>query len=116
MDEITIQKATSADFETIKRLMLIALKLDPFAFNATFEEYSANSDDWWRNYIWAYLSYYKDAMFLAKIGDEVVGMIGSLYEYRVRRMHNVSIVWFYVTKDYRGKGIGKKLLAEVLKD
>jgi len=115
-NNISYSNAKYFDFAQIKSLMLRALKEDPFAFSVDFEEYQYNSDEWWNNYIAPYTSGFKDKMFLAKDKEQIVGMIGTLYEYKSRRKHAVSIVWFYVDESHRNKGIGKMLMDMTLDD
>ncbi len=116
MQELNIEKAKSTDFESIKNLMLNALKDDPFGFSVAYEEYLFNGKEWWEKYISPYYLGFGDVMFVAKVNNTAVGIIGVIYERRERKKHTASIVWLYVNKDNRGKGTGKLLLESALED
>jgi len=115
-DNITIQRSTHQDFHNIKQLMLIGLKNDPKAFSVNYEDYINNSDEWWNSYITPYIFSIKDKMFIAFDNNKPVGMIGVLYDYKSRRKHIATIVWFYTTEEYRGNGIGRMLLDKAIED
>jgi RimJ/RimL family protein N-acetyltransferase len=108
-----IRKANSNDFELIKRLMLIGLKEDPFAFSVSFSDYEINPDYWWHNYIDPFTHGYSQAMFVAIEDNQIVGMIGIIFDTKERKKHIGSIVWFYVENKYRGRGLGSKLLKQI---
>ena len=114
--ETEIVRAEPSDFSVIRNLMLKALKEDPTAFSVTFEEYNFNSDEWWQRYIMPFLNLFDQLMFLAKEGNDTVGMIGALFENKSRKRHISTIVWFYVAKEHRKKGIGKKLIDSIINE
>ncbi len=111
-----IFKASRANFEDIKGLMLTALKEDPKGFSVSFEEYNTNSDFWWFTYIDPYLSGEKDVMYLISTDDQVVGMAGIIFEFRERKRHVATLVWVYIKKEFRGKGLGKELINFIVND
>lgn len=115
-NQIIIKRASPIDFENIRNLMLTGLKDDPKAFSVDFEEYSQNSKEWWNSYISPYIFSLKDKMFLAFDNAKPVGMIGVLYDYKNRRSHIATIVWFYILKEYRGYGTGIALLKTAIED
>lgn len=114
MNNIKIQTATFKDIKNIKELMIEALKLDPLAFSVNVEEYEDNSEDWWNSYITPYMFSAKDRMFLAYKEDKLTGMIGIVYDYKKRRKHSATIVWFYVLPEFRNQGIGRELLTKAI--
>lgn len=110
----TIRKAGLKDYTDVKSMMLTALKEDPHAFSVSFEEYQPNTEFWWMGYINPFLYNNSQEMFLAYEDKKFAGMIGITYDNKERKKHIGSFVWFYVKKEFRGKGIGKKLLEEAL--
>jgi len=111
-----IHKATYKDIKTIKSLMLIALKNDPFAFSIDFEELEDKNFCWFRNYLNPFLDK-KDSvssLFLYRKNSITLGMIGCLRNNSLRRIHSVSIVWFYVLREFRDLGVGKLLIQFIL--
>lgn len=112
---MNIRKATFNDFLALKSLMLQGLKEDPFAFSVAFDEYCQNSETWWHSYIDGYLVGLRDAMFVAREEEKIIGMVGVLFDSKARKRHIASVVWLYVASSSRGKGIGRALMEEVLK-
>lgn len=52
----------------------------------------------------------KDRMFLATVNDQIVGSVAILGSSR----HLAQLRWFLIHPDYRGKGLGKKMLEEAI--
>lgn len=115
MEKMEILTADPSDFEAIKALMLEALQNDPTAFSVDFDNYSRNSNEWWKNYLFGYIHNYNATMLLSRSENEVNGMIGILFDANRRRSHVASIVWFYVKSGYRHNGIGKKIFEEAMR-
>jgi ribosomal protein S18 acetylase RimI-like enzyme len=113
--EIQIRKADFKDFKTVKQLMLLALNTDPKAFSVESHEYESNSESWWHSYIDSYL-YMDDSIHLAYKGEDLVGMIGIIYDKKIRKKHIATIVWLYVKPEFRGIGVSKNLLSSALKE
>ena len=53
-------------------------------------------------------------MYFAEVDDKWVGMIGAYQDERSKLSHIVKVVSFYVSPQYRGRGIGRALLSEVI--
>lgn len=113
---ITIKKAGFEDYESIKTLMVKALKEDNDAFSVTFEEYANNSEFWWSNYISPFTMLSSSEMLIAFEDDKPIGMVGLIFDTKIKKKHVASIVWFYVIKEQRGQKIGKKLMDRLLED
>ena len=111
-----ITRAEQADLHGIKNLMLKALKEDPLAFSVTFEEYKDNSDSWWNSYLSPFFSNFYQTMILAKDENKISGMVGVIYDHKIRKKHIAAIVWFYVDPEYRKLGLGKKLMVTLTND
>ncbi len=111
-----ITQAGPDDLHAIKELMLKALAEDPYAFSATYNEYNTNSDSWWNSYLNPFLTNFFQSMTIAKEDDKVVGMVGVMYDHKIRKKHIAAIVWFYIDKKARGLGLGKKLINTLLEE
>ena len=109
MDKFQISEATPQDFKSIQMLMLNALQSDPTAFSSDYADYAQNSENWWQNYLYGYLTQTNAKLILAKQDGQLRGMIGLLFETKARRKHVASIVWFYVEPNSRKFGTGKEL-------
>lgn len=114
--DVKIKKATNEDFHALKNLMLSALKTDPTAFSVDYYDYAQNPDSWWSNYLWGFLNQFSSVMLLGMESEIPAGMVGVIYDNKSRRKHIASIVWFYVKPEYRGKGLGSKLMDQILSE
>jgi GNAT superfamily N-acetyltransferase len=102
-----IRALAVSDSARFKALRLDALKSDPDAFGETFEEASRLTDDEWADKLSRTLSS-GDAIFVAEVGEEFVGMCG-VGEDRTRRGH--GFVWgVFVKKSERKSGAGSRLM------
>ncbi len=113
---IEIKTANSEDFLTVQELILTALREDTQAFTVYFTEYAFASNDWWTEYLKNYLSQNSSKLFIAFEDNRAVGMVGTIYTNKRKMSHVAYIVWFFVAKQHRGKGMGKKLMQEVMND
>lgn len=111
---IEIIQAKNQDIATIKQLMLFALQTDPTAFTVSFDEYNSESDFWWNNYLSMYVGSKYGAMYLAKIDSTPAGMVGVLYNKRLRQSHASTIVWLYVKPEFRKMKLATKLMEYVI--
>lgn len=102
-----IRALVQSDLARFKALRLDALKSDPDAFGETFEEAARLTDSEWSDKLSRTFSS-GDAIFVAEVGDEFVGMCG-VGEDRTRRGH--GFVWgVFVKKPYRKSGAGSRLM------
>ncbi len=90
-----------------KKLRLEAVQDSPQSFLATVEETEAETDAEWQDKI-------KNMLFAVNEAGELVGMVGVYSDRKVKLKHIANIVSVYVKPDYRGQGIGKKLLEAAL--
>lgn len=115
MRKVDFQLAQSTDSSQIKDLMLLALESDPTAFSVSASEYSTKSKGWWSDYLGPFVYQNNQKMLLAYVDEELVGFVGIVFDTRERKKHVATIVWFYVKEDYRGFGIGKRLMEEIFR-
>jgi len=102
---ITIGKLDEPDWEKYKKLRFEALELEPLAFGSTVVENNYSEEEWKRrlkNHIFAFAN------------GEPVGMIAYLVNSRIKFKHVAEIFSVYLKKEFRGKGISKQLLHEVV--
>jgi ribosomal protein S18 acetylase RimI-like enzyme len=111
--EIEIRRLTGKDAADFSRLRLEALKREPQAFSASPEEHRAmtrdaiakrlgsGSDD--RNFVLG-----------AVAENRLVGMAGFYREPQPKNRHKGHIWGVYVSQQWRGKGIGRMLLSELI--
>jgi ribosomal protein S18 acetylase RimI-like enzyme len=111
--EVEIRRLTGEDATGFSRLRLEALEREPQAFSASPEEYRAmtldtiakrlgsGSDD--RNFVLG-----------AAAENRLVGMAGFYQEPEPKNRHKGHVWGVYVTQDWRGKGIGRMLLSDLI--
>ncbi|MBP7804910.1 MAG: GNAT family N-acetyltransferase [Candidatus Pacebacteria bacterium] len=109
MDYI-IHIATKDEWKALKDIWLEALQNDPAAYGSSYEEESALTDEEWKS------KFDGSTKYVAKIGDEYIGVLGATFEKRKNMEHVVMLVGFYVKPNYRGQGIGRALVKEALRD
>jgi ribosomal protein S18 acetylase RimI-like enzyme len=89
-----------------RELRLEALKSDPSAFGSSYEEDCQLSEEEWKRRM-------KNSLF-AVSNDTLVGMIACVFEPKMKTRHITSIFGVFVKREYRGQGVGKKLLESAL--
>lgn len=103
---VEIRRLPPDRWEDYRRLRLEALERDPRAFGSSSEDEARFSEEEWRKRI-------LNTLF-ATSGERLVGMLACIFNEEVKTRHVAYIAGFYVTRKYRGKGVGKLLLEEGL--
>ena len=110
--EVQITMPTIEDLQGFKNLRLEALQQDPSAFGSSYAKEVSRTDEEWKAWLEKSLGEQsQELLLLAKDGGKYVGMIGSAPKDEKRW----KIKAVYVTPEYRGKGVSKKLLQQVLR-
>lgn len=100
--EIVINSLPDERWKDYRSLRLKALSHEPVAFGSSYEEEVLFGEDVWKARM-------ADGLYATE-GDTVAGMIGVVFNSRIKTRHVASIVSFYVDPVYRGRGIGQKLM------
>ncbi|WP_138503799.1 GNAT family N-acetyltransferase [Nostoc sp. PA-18-2419] len=106
-----IRKLTKYDAEDYRLIRLEALYKNPESFGTTYHEEAIKTIEQFRdrvsvdsnNFI---LGCYKD--------KKLIGIVAFKQELRIKLRHKAYISSMYVQQEYRGKGIGKLLVNEVI--
>lgn len=110
--EVETINPTRDDWEKVKNLRLEALKKDPQAFGSTYESELERTDEEWMEKLEKTLGENpSEILVIAKDGDIYVGMIGAFP--KDAKTWNIKAV--YVKPGYRGKGVSRKLVEEILR-
>jgi RimJ/RimL family protein N-acetyltransferase len=108
---IAIRTIAPEDAVTFWSLRLQALKNNPEAFSSNYEDSLAKTMDT----VKARIQVDNDNFIIGAFdGETAVGMVGFVRE-RTRKLSHKGRIWgTYVSPDYRGQGLGRKLLDEVI--
>lgn len=108
MNEIKVKKLSGDDWKIYKELRLQMLTEEPQAYSQTLEELEKRSDKDWKEKTVA------DNMTILTIwvDGKLAGMNGLFYEEK-----DVVAIWgMFIRKEFRGMGLGKKLMDEIEKE
>jgi len=103
---INVKQLPPDRWKDYRSLRLEALRSDPLAFGSSYEEEEGLAEDEWKRRI-------NNALF-ALSKDKPVGMIVYVVNHKIKTQHFANIFGTYVKKEYRGKGIGKKLIESAI--
>jgi|SRR5579871_5154721 len=109
MKNISIVRLKPSEWQTYKIIQLEALQKDPQAFGSSYKDWVNYSDEKWQE-----RPKNKDTMiFIAKDDETPVGLLGVHIE--DIDGEQVAHLWgMYVNAQYRGIGLGKRLLQHTL--
>ncbi len=98
----------------LKEIKLEAFDKEPYAFNASKEDAIFWPDSYWFNMSEQYrLQQSKFARF-AEINNQIVGIVTAEIMLLPKNRHTAEIYDVYVKKEYRGQGISKKLIGNII--
>ena len=104
---IVIKKLEEDRWKEYRDLRLEALKREPTAFGSSYDEEKNITEEQWRKRTIG-------NAFFALSNDKLIGMIGYFCVNRTKLRHIANIFGFYVIHEYRGQGVGKKLIYSLL--
>ena len=105
-----VRKLTIEDGEALWALRLRALKDNPEAFAATYEEALRNGKEQFIQRIVPK----KDAFYLGAFESDLIGMVYLRRDEGRKNFHKGRVLSMYVLPESRGLGVGKALLQEVI--
>jgi len=107
---VTIVALGPRDWRDLRAIRLEALRSEPAAFSSSYEETLAWPDDVWKER----LTNDHRLHLLAKTQNRPIGMVGG-YLGSDEGDDSVAVVFgMYVTREHRGKGIGRLLLTSLV--
>ncbi len=101
-EKIKIKRLPAERWQEFMEIRLIGLETDPLAFMSSLQEEERYPESRWKERI--------TNQIFAETDFTIVGLIGFLIRTRQKERHVADIFGFYVRKEYRGKGIGDRLL------
>ena len=103
---IKIKKLPDYRWKEYRDLRLESLKNEPTAFGSSYEEEIKLSDNEWKKRIC-------NALF-AFLNGKPAGMIVYIFNKKIKARHIANIFGVYVKKEFRGGGIGWKLVESAI--
>lgn len=113
---IKIIKLSPQRWEEYKQIRLEALKNEPTAFDVTPEEESQRINDNWEQEVQGLFNSQTKTALFAQLNDRLIGMVGAGIGETKKSRHIAVIFGMYVVPDFRGQGIAKELMVNLLKD
>ena len=108
---VTIARLSPADVASFRELRLRALQADPGAFGSSYQRESRYSDHQWREWVERSATGETNFIALAKSEGVAIGMAGG---YQPDHAFHERGVWgMWVDPEWRGEGIGLRLLDAV---
>ena len=109
-----IRILNESDAQVYQEVRLSALKINPEAFSSTYErevKFSIES-------IAERLEPVKDRFVLGDFNenDSLVGIVTFMRENSLKTIHKGNVFGMYVAPEARGKGLGKSLMIELMKE
>jgi len=107
---VSIRELDESIFEGYRQLRLRALKEEPTAFTSSWREEVRKSEQAWRERLDSPLF----RMFCAVSNEHVLGMAGCRFEAKEKKRHKATLIAVYVEPEFRGRGLGSKLVEKAL--
>jgi len=114
MTDIQIITLDPSRWQESKALRLEALKTDPLAFGSSYEETLEFDDAIWQERAQSAFDKDNQITLYAESDGKLVGMMGAIWSNRIKTGHVAMIYGVYVSTDYRGQGVGRRLLQALM--
>ena len=111
MENIEIVVLQPSQWQEYRDLRLKALKEEPQAYVAKYEENVILPDDFWIKRLEEASAEQTQWLLFAKQGNNLVGIVGGFIK---EEKNTVLIISLYVTKEMRGQGVAKKLMSQLI--
>lgn len=108
VNNIIIKRLTEDDWQHLKHIRLESLKDSPNNFESSYEEEIQKSDEKWRS--WPNRCYALGAF----LEGTLIGSCRFFQEFGAKLSHKGNIYSMYIKPKYRGNGIAKMLIKEVI--
>jgi len=114
MGQIVIAQLPVKDWQKFKEIRLEALKTNPTAFSNTYEDIAKYPDEKWQKQMKQSEKKDENYFLFAFDGDKVIGMNGAYWTNKPVTKHIAEVFGVFVNPAYRGQGIGKRLMDEII--
>lgn len=110
---LTFRRIQSDEGPKFRAIRLQAIQDAPTAFASTLGDTEARSDEYWQERATTGAEGRHSVLFVASDDDRWVGMAGG-YIGEARDPRTVDLISMWVHPEYRGHGIGQKLVQQVV--
>lgn len=112
IEDVRIVKLKPKEWKKYKNIRLEALKLEPKAFSLTYKECFMHPDQRWKEE----LSSNNEIYLFAESDGKIIGMAKVTFKEEGAAENTAVIHGTYINNFYRGRGVGKRLIDELLKE
>jgi ribosomal protein S18 acetylase RimI-like enzyme len=113
-DSVQIVKPVLEEWEAFRDIRLLSLKDSPTAFLATHEDELKTPEEKWKMRISGSLKSEVGVTLVAKMNGKVAGLVGVQFMQHTKVRHIAHIWGTFVAPEYRGLGIGRKLMDGII--
>lgn len=111
-----IIKLDLSQWQDYKNIRLDALKSDPQAFLSSYKREAGWLDEKWMSRLQETFKPGSWLLFAKIPSGELIGMVGGYRDSNDLVNHSAQVWGVYVKQQYRGKGVAKALMKEILEE
>lgn len=115
MNQITITSLSPEEWRKYKEIRLQALQKEPIAFSSSYEEESKMEDKVWIERLKKSKDNDTQIILFAKDRNRIIGTIVGFWQPKEKIKHVAHIYGLYLDDEFRGKGIGKRLMETIIR-
>jgi len=116
MPEPTIMMLAPKRWREAKQLRLAALRAEPSAFAASYEDELAFPDDVWIARLTSAYERDGNLTIFAEVEGALLGMAGAGWSRKAKLQHVAEVYSVYVSPEARGRGIASRLMRRLLEE
>ena len=110
---VSVRRIRPDEGPAFRAVRLQALQDSPQAFGSTLAETQARPDTYWEGRARSGAEGHENVLFLAEDGDRWVGVAGGFVN-GATAARSVDLVSMWVHPAYRGRGVGRRLVDQVV--
>jgi ribosomal protein S18 acetylase RimI-like enzyme len=107
--DVVIRRLDESDVEEFIRIRGEALRCEPHSFGSSYEEFQQNTHE-----LKGRLKSEPDTFVLGCFAPHLAGIVGFMRQKNLKSRHKGLIWGMYVGADYRGRGLGRRLMEEAI--
>lgn len=104
------------EWEQYRDIRLEFLKTEPQATSFSYEEEVLKNEEQWQEDLKELFEEQSAVFWIAEENGEFKGIVGGITDSGPKQRHIAIVISMYVDREFRGRGIGKKLLGSLLEE